>query len=139
MTDPFDDIENLATTLRFIIQEAPKRLEANVNDVSVCDREIIDIEHVLELTNFNASEGYNYARAIQTVKKRRRRLKDEIELLTPLVEAIKELTVKQGELNRMIGEVRKVKMNHDKRTYRMRVRHDLQPVIDRQKLKVVAK
>lgn len=139
MINSFNDIEQMATHLRYILQEAPKRLQANLEEVTTCDKEIRDIEHVLELTIFNAAEGFNYSRDIQKARRRRRELKDEIELLSPLVEAIKNLKVNQNELNKSLGEIRKVKQSHERRTYRMRVRTDLQPVIDRQKLKVVAK
>ncbi len=139
MTDPFDDIENLAVQLRFILQEAPKRLEASAQELSSCDRELSDLLHVVEFSTFNASEGYKYASQIKCARERRRFLKNELELLEPLMQIIGNVKVDKERLNHAIGEIRKLKKNQETRGYRMRIRSDLQPVIDRQKLKVVGK
>lgn len=134
MNDLFSDIENLAMTFRAILQDAPKRLEANLAEVCSYEKEIMDIEHVLELTNFHASKGYQYAKDIQQVRKRRRELKDEIELLTPLVEIIEKMKANDNHLNKAVGEIRRIKQSHGKRTYRMRIRQDLQHEVDKQNL-----
>lgn len=128
----FDDIENIAMTLRSILRDLPKRLEANLEEVNAMEREIMDIEHVLELSNFNAAKGYQYAKDIQVARKRRRELKDENEQLEHLVEVIKKLNFKENDLNKAIGHIRKIKEHHGKRTYKMRIRQDLQHVVDSQ-------
>lgn len=126
MDDLFKDIEKASMMLRSIITEAPKMLEANQAEVAWLEKEIMDIEHVLELKPFNASKGYAYARQISEARKRRRVLKDQNEMLRPLVEVLKKPKITEHELNKAIGEIRRVKKMHEGRTYRMRVREDLQ-------------
>src|SRR5699024_4920712 len=125
--------------LRFIIQEVPKRIEANIQELSACDKELSDLLHLVEFSKFNASDGYKYAKQIKVARERRRVLKNEIELLEPLNSVVAEMKINREKLNRAIGEIRNFKKNQNTRGYRMRIRTDLQPVIDRQKLKVVGK
>jgi prefoldin subunit 5 len=122
----FSDIEKAAMILRGIITEAPKILESNTEEIKLLEQEIMDIEHVLELKPFNASKGYSYARQISEARKRRRVLKDQIEQIRPLVEVLRRPKITEHELNKAIGEIRRVKRLHEGRTYRMRVRGDLQ-------------
>lgn len=126
MEDLFSDIEKATMILREIITDAPKMLESNLEEIKNLDLEIVDIEHVLELKPFNASKGYSYARQISEARKRRRVLKDQNDLLKPLVEVLRRPKITENELNKAVGEIRRVKRSHDGRTYRMRVRTDLQ-------------
>lgn len=126
MDDLFGDIEKATMALRTIIIEAPKMLEANLEEIRVLENEIMDIEHVLELKPFNASKGYAYARQISEARKRRRVLKDQNDQLKPLVEVLRRPKITGNELNKAIGEIRRVKKTLEGRTYRMRVRTDLQ-------------
>lgn len=126
MNDLFSDIERAVMTLRVIITEAPKMLESNTEEIKTLEQEIMDIEHVLELKPFNASKGYSYARQISVARKRRRVLKDQNDQLRPLVEVLKRPKITENELNKALGEIRRVKRMHEGRTYRMRVRGDLQ-------------
>jgi hypothetical protein len=129
MDNILDDIEKAASLLRSIIKEAPKLLAANADDIKVCEKELNDIEHVLELSTFNASKGYYFAKEIQNVRIRRRYLKDQNELLEPLVEVVTRMRSFENDLNKAIGEIRKVKSRHECRSYKMRVREDLQAEI----------
>lgn len=96
----------------------------------------MDIEHVIELTNFNASKGYILAKDIQVARKQRRKLKDEIELLAPVVEVIKKLNFKESDFNRAIGDIRRIKKRYENRSYKMRVRTDLQYEVEERKVGV---
>lgn len=130
MNNLFSDIEKMTMTLRAILNEAPKRLESNLQAVDAFEKEIMDIEHVIELTNFNASKGYILAKDIQIARKNRRKLKDEIEQLTPIVEVIKKLNFKEKDFNKAIGDIRRIKKRYESRSYKMRIRQDLQHEID---------
>ena len=124
-----NDIEQAAITLRSIIIESPKEFDSNKSDIEFCEKEIRDIEHVLELTLFNASNGYKYARDIQSVRIKRRDLKDKNELLDPLVQLVRKMKSYEHEINKVIGEIRRIKQKHEVRQYKMRVREDLQEMI----------
>ncbi|WP_423408043.1 hypothetical protein AABM38_20575 [Heyndrickxia sp. MSNUG] len=126
MDDLFSDIEQATMMLRTIITQAPKLLEDNSEEITLLEKEIMDIEHVLELKPFSAAKGYQYAKEIREARKRRRLLKDQNELLKPLVEVIRRPKITENELNKAIGEIRRCKRLHENRTYKMRVREDLQ-------------
>lgn len=126
MDDLFSDIELATITLRTIITQAPKLLESNSEEITRLEKEIMDIEHVLELKPFNASKGYKYAKQISEARRMRRVLKDQNDLLKPLVEVIKRPKITEHELNKAVGEIRRCKRLHENRTYKMRVRDDLQ-------------
>ncbi|WEG13987.1 hypothetical protein PU629_06360 [Pullulanibacillus sp. KACC 23026] len=125
----FDDIEQLANILRTIVNETPKLYEQNKQSIDQLEKEIMDIEHVIELTTFNASKGFFLAKDIQTARKNRRELKDNNELLHPLVEVVSRMRTFQNDLNKAIGEIRKIKNRHVNRQYKMRVRDDLQELV----------
>lgn len=126
MEDLFSDIEKATTILRSIMIDVPKMLDANIEEIKALENEIMDIEHVLELRPFNAAKGYAYAKQISEARKRRRVLKDLNEQLRPLAEVLKRPKITEHELNKAVGEIRRVKRMHEGRTYRMRVRSDLQ-------------
>lgn len=48
---------------------------------SEVDKEISDIMHFIEFNNFSASEGYKLCKAIKDLRLRRRRIKNELELI----------------------------------------------------------
>lgn len=126
MDDLYQDIEQTTMLLRSIIFDLPKAYEGNKLTIELCEKEIIDIEHVIELTTFNASRGYSLAKDIKEVRIRRRELKDQNELLSPLVEVVQRMRGFQNDLNKAIGDIRRIKQKHENRSYKMRVREDLQ-------------
>ena len=50
-------------------------------ELSRTDKEISDIYHNIELTSFNACQGYMYCKRLQGVLRNRRRIKNEIEII----------------------------------------------------------
>lgn len=126
MDDIYQDIEQTVSLLRTIIMETPKMYENNKLSIEMCEKEIIDILHLIELTSFNASRGYALAMEIQEVRIRRRGLKDQNELLAPLVEVVSRMKSFHNDMNKAIGDVRRIKQKQENRSYKMRVREDLQ-------------
>jgi hypothetical protein len=124
--DIYEDVEKTVILLRAILLDMPKTYEANKQEIELCEKEIIDIEHVIELTHFSAAKGFNLAKEIQRVRLIRRRLKDQNEFLAPLVELASRMKTFQNDVNKVLGEVRKIKQWHENRFYKMRVREDLQ-------------
>lgn len=105
MDDIYQDIEQTAILLRTIIFDTPKAYENNKILIDLCEKEIIDLEHVIELTAFNASRGYHLAKEIKDVRIRRRELKDQNELLNPLIEIISRMKSFQNDLNKAVGDI----------------------------------
>jgi hypothetical protein len=125
----FDDIDQLANILRTIINETPKLYEHNKQSIELLEKEIMDIEHVIELTTFNASKGFFLAKDIQKARIKRRELKDKNEMLQPIVDVVTRMRTFQNDLNKAVGEIRRIKNRHLNRQYKMRVREDLQEVV----------
>ena len=97
-------------------------------EIGKCDLEVCDILHDIELTSFNACEGYKMAKEIQKVRQRRRELKDkksEILIIKETVEKIRPTIQKlQGEITN-IEEKQEFQLH---RIYTPRIRTDLKVV-----------
>ncbi|WP_137744567.1 hypothetical protein [Robertmurraya siralis] len=107
----------------------PKRLELNQEELKKIDSEIQDILHVIELTSFNASDGYKWAKELQRLRKSRRMLKDELEQLEKIKDFLNFPKPTEKVINKTIGELRTIESRKENRTYHMRMRKDLQELI----------
>ncbi|MEK5065920.1 hypothetical protein [Cytobacillus sp. FSL R5-0596] len=116
-------------SMREVYAEFPKRLDGAQEELKKVDSEIQDILHVIELTNFDACKGYKWAKELQKLRKERRRLKDEIESLEPIKELLSYQKPSEKNINKILGDVRKIETRHKNRGYSMRVRHDLQELM----------
>lgn len=79
---------------------------------STVDRKITDVLHKIELTSFNASDGYTYARMLKEIQTERRAIKNEYSMVMNAVNALsldvndnsnKEYKVR--ELNNVFGDI----------------------------------
>lgn len=129
MVDPMEDIEQTIKFLRSIFSDLPKRLSQNNEDLDICDKETQDLLHVIELTSFDVVRGYKLSKEMNVVRNRRRKIKDEMDLLEPLVTVINKYPNLSNELSRVLGDIRKIKKRNETRTYKMRVREDLKEAI----------
>jgi 5'-deoxynucleotidase YfbR-like HD superfamily hydrolase len=120
------DIEETAVFIRDAIENVPKQLNANHEEIAQIEREIQDLLHVLEFTKFNASEGYKLSKQLQAARQERRKLKNENELLGGLSKIMLKIKPQTDNLNAVIGDIRKRKQMQTNRTYHCRVRKDLQ-------------
>lgn len=64
-----------------IVSGLSERSADLIAELSRADKEISDIYHNIELTSFNAYQGYMYCKQLQTVLRNRRRIKNEIEII----------------------------------------------------------
>ena len=124
------DIEQTAIIIRDAIKDIPKRYSDNIDKIARLEQERSDILHLIELSKFNAYEGFKLAKELQKVQQERRKLKDENSLLKHLQPIMKNMKDKAPKLDNSIGEIRKVKNNMENRLYRCRVRKDLQEKIN---------
>lgn len=95
---------------------------------SEVDKEISDIMHFIEFNNFSASEGYKLCKAIKDLRLRRRRIKNELELIN---------IVNMHTLNNVVlGHTNKAITGLDKKQYTPRV---LQELFDHKDINSIAK
>lgn len=123
------DVEQSLLAVREVYVNSMKRCKSNEEELKKIDEEIQDLLHVIELSNFNARDGYKLAKELQKARKERRRIKDEIELLAPLKELIFNQKPSEKSIGKVLGDIRNIKVKHQNRNYRFRVRSDLEGVI----------
>lgn len=66
------------------VQESEDRRSELSEALSNVDKEITDIEHYIELNNLNAYQGFMSYKMLQNRLKRRRKIKDELQVLNQL-------------------------------------------------------
>lgn len=124
-----NDIIQALQSVREVYANFPKQLETSREELKKVESEIQDILHIIELTNFDACKGFKWAKELQRLRKARRELKDLIEMLEPIKELIAFQKPTEKNIGKIIGDVKIVEQKHKVRTYRMRVRSDLQEMI----------
>lgn len=71
-----------------IFTEIQTKKEALTSELSKVDLELEDFLHYVEFENFNACQGYKYAKKIQELRQTRRDIKDELAPLSHLHNSI---------------------------------------------------
>lgn len=126
-----EDYEQALLTVREVLVDYPKRYKENQEILQTLHKEEIDLLHALELVSFNAYEGYYLASELQKIRRERRKIKDDNEFLDPIVKLVKSNKIKEHDLNQTIGAVRNTVKNQEVRSYRMKVRTEMQNMIDK--------
>lgn len=118
-------LKSTALQMTELMRDVPKQIERLKQEIDLCEKEENDLRHQLELTRFNAYEGYMISRDFQITLIKRRELKDELDSLI----AVK---VMMGQNRPMLAQAEvlsttiKQKIGLQKnRTYTPRVRTDL--------------
>jgi len=75
---------SLAQNILFSFETLRHDMDTISQKIKDTDSEICDILHDVELTSFNASEGYKLARELQILRKKRREYKEQEEQLDML-------------------------------------------------------
>lgn len=105
------------------IKKIESQIEINYNIIKDSEAEIMDLEHEIELTKFNAAEGCILAKRIQKARQARRKAKDENYILLDLKQLMDEnLKIKIYKTKTNIDK--KVKELKD-RVYKPRILQDL--------------
>jgi len=123
------DIIQTMQSLRDVYVNYPKQYELSQEELKKVESEIQDILHVIELTHFNASDGYKWAKELQKLRKNRRALKDELENLDKVKEFLSYQKPTEKVINKVIGDLRSIETRRNNRTYHMRMRKELQELI----------
>lgn len=123
------EIEQALKSVRDVYVNYPKRMELLEQQLKTLESEIQDLLHIQELVDLNASDGFKQYKEMQKARQERRKIKNELELLTFLKELKAVGKPSEKLLNKLIGEVRKTESLQKNRKYGMRVRDDLQELI----------
>lgn len=89
------------------------------------DNETQDLLHEAELTVFNASEGYELAKKIQEVRRRRRELKDKQEILRFLKDFYDNNKHLKITLFKLAQNMENTRQAQENRQYTPRIRTDI--------------
>ncbi|MDS7057150.1 hypothetical protein NXG04_07610 [Klebsiella pneumoniae] len=133
--------ENLATAFK-MLEEIEMSLDKDIHNelhkaLSKVDRGISDVEHFIEFLNFNASQGYMFAKMIQELTRARRKIKeriDERQRLMSFIHTYRKM-FKQP-LKHQLGQQEYRQTALDSRKYEIRELTQLEPyfaVIEEQK------
>jgi hypothetical protein len=88
-TDFHFDPETATVNALFLIESVVKRFEQNDAAVVRFDSERGDLDHMIELTSFNAAEGYQLVKKVKDNRRARRICKDENLVMKPLYDFIR--------------------------------------------------
>ncbi len=84
---------------------------------------------MIELGSFDAAKGSQLLKQLKKARQDRRKIKNDLELLEPIKEFISYVKPTEKNIGQSIGKLRNVINVHEHRTYRMRVRTDLQGMV----------
>lgn len=124
-----NEYEQALQAVRDIYVTYPKRIESNEEELKKIDQEIQDLLHVIELGAFDAAKGSQILKQLKKARQERRRVKNDLELLEPIKEFISYAKPSEKNIGQSIGKLRNVVNVQEHRTYRMRVRTDLQDMV----------
>lgn len=79
-----DKWESGIASMNEFVQDAETRKEQLTKDMSDIDKEITDIQHYIEFNDMNAYQGWLAYKMLQNRLKRRRKIKNELQVLTQL-------------------------------------------------------
>lgn len=125
-------VEKMMIT-REVLFNFPRQYKLAKEELRKINQERQDLLHVIELGKLDAVKMSRMMSELKDVQKRRRKLKNEIELMSEVnyfLSYIKNLSEIEGIVNNTIGNLRKVSNQQDQRTYTMRIRKDLQGLVN---------
>lgn len=73
------DLDSKITELKNIQEDINTYFSELNNELSIVDKEIVDIEHYIEFYNFSASQGYNAYKMLQERFIKRREIKNKLD------------------------------------------------------------
>lgn len=121
--------EKLSIVLDVFIKY-PQKYEELKQELMIIGSERQDLLHALELGRLNAVQRTKLVNELKEVQKRRRKIKDELEVLDEIKRFTSTVRLKERQIKEIIERIRSIEERHKTRTYTMRVRTDLQDVVD---------
>ena len=102
------------------INEAKKNLPLEETRIKGYENKTQDILHKFELETLSYHEKARTARDLAAVRQERRKSKDYVELITPIVVFYNNNKRLFDHMTQLLGELRKIEKRHITRTYRQR-------------------
>lgn len=135
-----NEIDALRLTSQLItaFQAVRSSVQQNESDIIYYEHEYNDLTHALELTKFNAAEGYQLAVQLKENRLNRRKAKDQVAQLQPLFDVMTRHQSFFQDLRKAQAQIEKIKSSQASRMYTARARTDMQDAFDRAKQKQVA-
>jgi len=117
-----ESMSQIFKTFRQMQMDLKRETDVELNEeLSRVDKMQSDVLHIIELMNFNAVEGYNFAKMLQVIRQARRRIKDRIDERQVVKELIKRYDKDFKEiLEKTIKDKEKFDKKQDNRSYRLR-------------------
>lgn len=112
--------ETISSFLEFL-KECDRQYDAQYEFVGIKDKESQDLLHKLELQPLTYHQTARLASELRQVREDRREAKDQVAVLTPVMEYYRSNTTAIKTLERMLGEVRKAEKSLENRIYIPRV------------------
>ena len=79
------------TNFSSLKEDVTKRKDYLVNELSNIDKEISDLLHYVEMSNFNAAKGYDLAKQIKIRRQKRRDVKNELDIIDIIIKNSKNI------------------------------------------------
>lgn len=108
----------------------PQKYEELKQYLQIIGSERQDLLHALELGKLNAIQRTKLVNELKEVQSRRRKIKDELEILDEIKRFTSTVRLKERQINEIIERIKNIKERQENRSYTMRVRTDLQDVVD---------
>lgn len=128
-------IEKAAKELQEIMHHVPEQIKRLQVEIQLCEQETQDLLHLIELSNFHASEGYRLSKDLQITRKKRRQFKDELDALKSIFDRTSTDRALSEQFNVLRGVIEHRKINVKARSYKPRIRTDLTEKFNRCKHK----
>ena len=119
-------VERYCTSIITTFKDVIFTYENNIDVIKRCEDEQMDLEHEIELAApKNAREGYKLYKELREVRLRRRKAKDENQLLHELYNYLKKNLDFNNKMKQIQGNTAKIYEQQHTKTYKPRVRQDL--------------
>lgn len=79
-----ESLKNNVTDMKAAFTLISQKLEQLSSEHSIVEKEINDVEHLIEFYSFNACQGYAMCKMLQELRKRRRSIKQQMETVSRL-------------------------------------------------------
>lgn len=125
MEDFVEVYKNATSQLQKAVAQTPQRIKKLNELISKSDLEEQDLLHLAEFENFNASQGYDITKKIKAVRTKRRKYKDELEILSELKKVANNNSKLEGHVNTLSKSLKDKSDKLSNRKYQVKVRTDL--------------
>lgn len=120
------EAEELCAQILRIFDNTTRKYDENYEAIGKLDLEQQDILHEIELAELQDQDrGYSLYVELREIRRNRRKLRDENELLKPLVDLFRENEKFRQRVYKTCALIREIERQQDERKYIPRVRDDL--------------